>query len=93
MITKMSITFEAKDLIKQEFKRSENDTGSVEVQVAILTHRIENLTEHMKTHKKDFSSQRGLLKLVGNRRRLLRYLQNTDFDRYQNLIKRLELRK
>lgn len=89
----MSITFEAKDLIKQEFKRSENDTGSVEVQVAILTHRIENLTEHMKTHKKDFSSQRGLLKLVGNRRRLLRYLQNTDFDRYQNLIKRLELRK
>jgi small subunit ribosomal protein S15 len=89
----MSITSEAKqDLIKQNAK-SDNDTGSVEVQCAILTKRIENLTGHFKTHKKDFSSRRGLLVLVSRRRKLLDYLKSKSVARYQALIEKLELRK
>ncbi len=71
----------------------ESDTGSPEVQVALLTHRINELTEHFKTHGKDHHSRRGLLKLVGRRRRLLDYLKRQDFDRYRNTIERLGIRK
>jgi small subunit ribosomal protein S15 len=74
------------------FKTHETDTGSPEVQVAVLTERIRELTEHLKVHKKDFHSRRGLLKMVGSRRRLLRYLMNKDFNRYRSLIERLGLR-
>ena len=70
-----------------------NDTGSPEVQVALLTSRIQHLTEHLKVNKKDFATERGLLKLVGRRRRLLRYLRRQDVNRYQSLIQRLGLRK
>ncbi len=83
---------EKKQAVIAEFKTHENDTGSPEVQVAILTERIRELTEHLKTHKKDFHSRRGLLKMVGSRRRLLRYLMNKDFNRYRSLIERLGLR-
>ena len=89
----MSITNEKKaDLIK-EYGQKEGDTGSPEVQVAILTTRILNLTEHLKTHKKDFHSRRGLLIMVGQRRRLLDYLQSRNQARYQDLISRLGLRR
>jgi small subunit ribosomal protein S15 len=81
-----------KDIINR-FQLHENDTGSPEVQVAILSNRINYLTDHFKIHKKDHHSRRGLLKLVGQRRRLLNYLRRTDFDRYQNVIKELGLRK
>lgn len=77
----------------KEFQRSSNDVGSCEVQVALLTKRIQELTEHMKVHKKDHSSRRGLIALVNNRRRLLQYLQRTDNERYVTLIKRLGLRR
>lgn len=77
----------------QEFRRHETDTGSSEIQIAQLTSRIQHLTEHMKLHKKDFSTQRGLLRLVGKRRRLLDYLQREDVTRYQDLIERLGLRR
>lgn len=84
-------------LEKQEiignFSRSEGDTGSPEVQIALLTTRIVQLTEHFKIHTKDHHSRRGLLKLVGQRRRLLSYIKNMDFNRYQKLIKSLGLRK
>ena len=83
---------EKKQSIIEEFKTHEGDTGSTEVQVAILTARIRELTEHMKIHKKDFHSRRGLLIMVGKRRRLLQYLRNRDFGRYQTLIQRLGLR-
>lgn len=83
---------EKKKVIIEEYKTHEGDTGSTEVQVAILTARIRELTEHMKIHKKDFHSGRGLLILVGKRRKLLQYLKSRDFNRYQNLIKRLGLR-
>ena len=80
------------DLVKK-FGDTEQDTGKTEVQVAILTERIKYLTEHLKTHKKDHHTRRGLLKLVGQRRRLLRYLIKTDIMRYRSLIKELGLRR
>tara|TARA_B100001939_G_scaffold346078_2_gene364064 strand:+ start:1254 stop:1535 length:282 start_codon:yes stop_codon:yes gene_type:complete len=89
----MSITAEKKQELIKEFATSEGDTGSPEVQVALLTERIVNLTEHFKTHAKDNHSRRGLLMLVNKRRRLLDYLKKTDMERYQSLIKRLGLRK
>ncbi len=84
---------EEKQAIIKEYAREENDTGSVEVQVAVLTAEINRLTEHMKVHKKDFHSNRGLLKKVGRRRNLLKYLRNEDINRYRELITRLGLRK
>jgi len=89
----MSITQERKQEVISQFANAPEDTGSPEVQVAILTERIANLTEHLKTHKKDFASRRGLLMLVGQRRRLLDYLRRKEETRYQNLIERLGLRK
>ena len=89
----MSLTAEQKQAIIEKYKVHENDTGSPEVQVAILSHRINLLTEHLKTHKKDFHSRRGLLKMVGQRRALLNYLRNSDPDRYRKLIQELGLRK
>lgn len=82
-----------KAAIIDEFKRKEGDTGSPEVQVAILTHRINHLNEHLKIHKKDHHSRRGLLKMVGQRRNLLNYLRKKDVERYRDLIARLGLRK
>lgn len=84
---------EKKREIIEKFRLHEKDTGSPEVQVAILTERIEYLTEHFKTHKKDHHSRRGLLKLVGQRRRLLEYIKNKDIERYRALIQRLGLRR
>ena len=75
------------------YKTHEGDTGSPEVQIALLTHRINSLTEHLKVNKKDFHSRRGLLQMVGKRRRLLNYLIKTDVARYRSIIERLELRK
>lgn len=89
----MSITAERKQELIKEFARVEGDTGSVEVQVSILTERVNNLTVHMKENKHDFASRRGLLMLVGRRRRLLNYLKNTDHQRYADLIEKLGLRK
>lgn len=83
---------EKKQNIIEEYKTHEADTGSTEVQVAILTARIRELTEHMRTHQKDFHSRRGLLIMVGKRRKLLQYLRDRDFNRYQELINRLGLR-
>ncbi|MBQ9882378.1 MAG: 30S ribosomal protein S15 [Synergistes sp.] len=83
---------EKKQAIIEEYKTHDADTGSTEVQVAILTARIRELTEHMKVHQKDFHSRRGLLIMVGKRRRLLQYLKSRDFSRYQSLIQRLGLR-
>ena len=82
-----------KTRIMQEYAIHEGDTGSPEVQVAVLTANINNLTEHMKQHKHDFHSQRGLLQMVGHRRNLLAYLKNKDLNRYRSLIERLGLRK
>jgi small subunit ribosomal protein S15 len=82
-----------KTKIITEYATKEGDTGSPEVQVAILTHRINGLTEHLRAHKHDHHSRRGLLQMVGRRRRLLRYLQNTDVSRYRALIERLGLRR
>ncbi len=87
------ITKETKQAIIKEYARSEGDTGSPEVQVAILTERIRELTEHLKNNKKDHHSRRGLFKMVGQRRNLLAYLQKTDIERYRSLIERLGLRK
>ena len=89
----MSITAERRTALIGEYKTGTIDTGSPEVQVAILTERINNLTEHLKTHAKDFHSRRGLLMLVGRRRRLLDYLKKKDQARYQTLIGRLSLRR
>lgn len=89
----MSITNERKTEIIKEFARETGDTGSVEVQCAVLTERIKNLTEHFKTHKKDFHSRRGLLILIGRRRRLLDYLKDRNEARYKKLISDLGLRK
>ena len=89
----MSITAERKGELIKEFQRGASDTGSPEVQVAILTDRIVTLTEHFKEHKKDNHSRRGLLKMVSQRRRLLDYLRRADQARYEELIKRLGLRK
>jgi len=87
------LTKERKGQIVTDFETHEGDTGSPEVQVAILTRRINDLTEHLKTHKKDHSSRRGLLKMVGNRSALLRYVRDKDVKRYQAIISRLGLRK
>ncbi len=89
----MSITAEDKQRIMKEYATKEGDTGSPEVQVAILTSRITTLTEHFKTHKKDNHSRRGLLKLVAQRRKLLDYLKGLEEARYQDLIKRLGIRR
>jgi small subunit ribosomal protein S15 len=89
----MSIAAEAKTQIVSDFKIHEKDTGSPEVQIALLTRRITELTEHLKTHKKDHSSRRGLLKMVGKRNSLLKYLTREDRSRYQQIIGRLGLRK
>ncbi|MCG8691049.1 MAG: 30S ribosomal protein S15 [Minwuiales bacterium] len=89
----MSITVERKAELIGEFAKTKGDTGSPEVQVAILTERITNLTEHFQTHKKDNHSRRGLLKMVSQRRRLLDYLKANDSGRYEALIKRLGLRR
>jgi small subunit ribosomal protein S15 len=82
-----------KQQIITDYATGDGDTGSPEVQVALLSRRIADLTEHMKQHKHDFHTQRGLLQLVGRRRRLLRYLEATDVQRYRNLIERLGLRR
>ena len=89
----MSIAAELKASIIGEYRRSEDDSGSPEVQVAILTHRIKHLTGHLQAARKDYSSQRGLRMMVGKRTRLLRYLARTDRARYQTLIQQLGLRK
>ncbi len=89
----MSITVEDKNQIIKDFARAAGDTGSPEVQVAVLTKRISNLTEHFKTHKKDNHSRRGLLKLVANRRKLLDYLKSKDEGRYRDLIAKLGIRR
>lgn len=89
----MVLTPDNKKEVIEKYKRHEADTGSPEVQVALLTNRIEYLTEHFKTHKKDHHSRRGLLKLVGQRRRLLNYLKNKDVHRYRSIIAELGLRK
>ena len=89
----MSITAERKLAVVQEYATKTGDTGSPEVQVAILSERINNLTDHLKTHAKDFHSRRGLLMMVGQRRRLLDYLRKTNTERYESLIRRLGLRK
>ena len=89
----MTLTAEAKRDIVQRYGRGENDTGSTEVQVALLTARINELTEHLREHRKDHHSRRGLLMLVGKRRRLLKYLQASDIDRYRSLIQDLGLRR
>lgn len=89
----MALTKERKSQIIQDFRRADDDTGSTEVQVAVLTHRIQELTEHLKTHRKDHHSRRGLLKMVGRRRRLLEYLKREDIERYRQLISRLGLRR
>ena len=89
----MSITAERKAEIIKEHAREANDTGSPEVQVAVLSERIANLTDHFKTHQKDHNSRRGLLKLVGQRRRLLDYLAKKDLQKYRALIQKLGIRK
>ena len=89
----MSITADKKSELIGEIATVKGDTGSPEVQVAILTERINNLTDHLKTHKKDHHSRRGLLMMVGQRRRLLDYLKSRKVDRYEELIKRLGLRR
>ncbi|EIM72477.1 MULTISPECIES: 30S ribosomal protein S15 [Nitratireductor] len=89
----MSVTAERKQDLLKEFATAQGDTGSPEVQVAILTERIKNLTEHFKDHKKDNHSRRGLLKLVSQRRRLLDYLKKKDEGRYKTLIEKLGLRR
>ena len=89
----MSIKQQEKAELVKKYGRGDNDTGSTEVQVAILTTRINNLTEHLKTHKKDFHSRRGLLVMVGQRRRLLDYLNSNSNERYAELIKSLGLRR
>jgi len=88
----MALEKEYKSSVMEEFGRHENDTGSPEVQVAILTKRIEQLTDHLRTHKHDESSRRGLLKMVGRRRRLLAYIRSKDFQRYSALIQSLNIR-
>lgn len=89
----MSFDAEAKRKVVNEYARSEHDTGSPEVQVALLTQRIQHLSDHFKTHKSDHHSRRGLLRMVNQRRRLLDYLKNKDIERYRDLIDRLGLRR
>ena len=87
------ITKEEKDRIISEYQRHEGDTGSPEVQIAILSHRISSLTEHLKIHKGDHHSRRGMFQLIGKRRRLLNYLEKTDIERYRTLIEKLNIRR
>lgn len=89
----MSLLKKSKQEIIQEFAKDKKNVGSAEVQCAIMTKQIDNLTEHLKIHKSDFSSRRGLLILVGKRRKLLDYLKSTSFERYDSLIKKLDIRK
>lgn len=89
----MSLTREKKTEIIESYRVHQTDTGSPEVQIAILSRRIEYLTEHFKTHRKDHHSRRGLLQLVGKRRRLLDYLKTNDVERYKEVIQRLSIRK
>lgn len=89
----MSLTKERKQELIKQFGASEGDTGSTEVQIALLTERINQLTEHFQTHKKDFACRRGLLRMVGQRRSLLTYLRNQNLERYRKLIGELGLRK
>lgn len=89
----MTMTSESKTGIIQTHRNHDRDTGSPEVQIAILTEQINELTEHLKIHRKDHSSRRGLLKMVGNRNSLLKYVKNTDIQRYRTIITRLGLRK
>ena len=89
----MAMTQDRKSELVEKFRTHDGDTGSPEVQIALLTERITYLTEHFQTHKKDHHSRRGLLKLVGRRRRLLKYLRTNDEDRYKTLIKSLGLRR
>jgi small subunit ribosomal protein S15 len=88
----MTISKERKAELIREYGKNEHDSGSAEVQVAILTDRIKELTEHMKTHKKDYHTRRGLLMLVGKRRRLLSYIKKNDIDNYRQLIAKLGIR-
>lgn len=89
----MSMTTETKQTIIEQYRTHETDTGSPEVQIAILSHEIAHLTEHLKVHKKDFHSRQGLLKMIGRRRSLLNYLKKNDIDRYRTIITRLGLRR
>ncbi|MCF7919390.1 MAG: 30S ribosomal protein S15 [Candidatus Cloacimonetes bacterium] len=89
----MALSPEAKKAIMAEFKLHESDTGSPEVQVALLSYRIKEITEHLKVHPKDFHSRRGLLQLIGKRRRLLNYVSKEDIERYRRLVKELGLRR
>ena len=89
----MALTKEAKTALISDYRRGEADTGSPEVQVAVLTTRIQELTEHLRTHKHDHHSRRGLLQMVGKRRRLLEYLKGEDIERYRDLVQRLGLRR
>jgi small subunit ribosomal protein S15 len=89
----MALQKEAKTAIMAEFKLHETDTGSPEVQIALLSTRIKEITEHLKVHSKDFSTRRGLLKMIGQRRRLLNYLMKTDIARYRSIISALGLRR
>ncbi len=89
----MALTKESKSQLIGEYQRSDKDTGSAEVQIAVLSTRINELTEHLKTHSKDHHSRRGLLQMVGRRRRLLEYLRRTDIERYRAIISRLGLRR
>ena len=92
MADKLSISKERTAELIKEYGKDENDSGSAAVQVAILTERINNLTEHLKTHKKDNHSRRGLMMLIGKRRGLLKYIKNRDIEEYRDLIKRLGIR-
>jgi small subunit ribosomal protein S15 len=89
----MSLTKDNKQEVIKEFGRAENDTGSAEVQIALLTRRIEDLTGHFKTNPKDHNSRRGLLKMVGQRRKLLNYLKRNDIEKYRRILDKLSLRK
>ena len=92
MAEKLSITKERTAELIKEYGKGENDSGSPEVQVAILTERIRNLTEHLKVHKKDNHTRRGLMKLIGKRRGLLKYIKKRDIEQYRSLVKRLGIR-
>jgi len=89
----MSITKERKQQLIKDFGRGDSDTGSPEIQISLLTSRISRLTEHLQTHRKDYASRRGLLRMVSRRRRLLDYLRGIDPQRYLDILRRLEIRK
>ena len=88
----MSETIDKQQII-EDFRKSDGDTGSCEVQIALLTARIVHLTEHLRTHKKDYHSRRGLIQMTNKRRKLLNYIKRTDLDKYNELLKRLKLRR